>query len=293
MLNKKFIHLIMLAAMLTGLFSLKPATSAHAATQTVNTLTDENDGSCLDGDCSLRDAIAVSADNDTITFSVTGTIVLTAALTVDKSLTITGPGSAQLTLDGNNQYQIFILSDDTPTNTINISGMTMTKGYANPAVVCGGGAIRSWAFLTMNDVVITNNHAPADVVNCFYPRGGGVLFFNGKGSLTLTNSTISNNSTYWGGGGVYFQSQTGNVSLDNVIVDGNQSTGSDGGGMSIENALATASITNSTFSNNDAIGSGSRGGGLLLYKNITTPTVTIQNSTFSLNTAYDGGGIYI
>ena len=61
MLNKKFIHLIMLAAMLTGLFSLKPATSAHAATQTVNTLTDENDGSCLDGDCSLRDAIAVSA----------------------------------------------------------------------------------------------------------------------------------------------------------------------------------------------------------------------------------------
>lgn len=57
---RKLTYILMLAAMLMGLFSLHPATSASAATLTVNTLTDENDGSCLDGDCSLRDAIAAA-----------------------------------------------------------------------------------------------------------------------------------------------------------------------------------------------------------------------------------------
>ncbi|MBK8821800.1 MAG: CSLREA domain-containing protein [Anaerolineales bacterium] len=292
---KKIIHTLIVLAFLSGMFLSSPASPAHAATLTVNTLTDENDGSCLDGDCSLRDAIASAVDNDTITFSVTGTITLTAALTVDKNLTITGPGSGQLTLDGNNQFQIFLLSEEFPTNTINISGMTMTKGYANPLTVCGGGAIRSWAFLTMNDVVITNNHAPSSVGACEYPRGGGILFFDNEGSLTLTNSTVSNNSTAYGGGGIYFSSYNGNISLNNVTIDNNQTTEADGGGVEINNALSTVTITNSTFSNNDASGgSGTEGGGLKISAPNTTPTVTIQNSLFSSNTALqDGGGIYI
>jgi CSLREA domain-containing protein len=51
--------------------------AAYAATVTVSTTADENDGSCGDGDCSLRDAITVANPDDTIDFGVTGIITLT------------------------------------------------------------------------------------------------------------------------------------------------------------------------------------------------------------------------
>jgi CSLREA domain-containing protein len=73
--------------------SFSASWAAPAATITVNTLFDENDGSCRDGDCSLRDAIQVANSGANIQFSVTGTIVLThGQLAIDKQLTITGPG---------------------------------------------------------------------------------------------------------------------------------------------------------------------------------------------------------
>src|SRR5262245_14117096 len=67
---------------------------------TVNTLVDEQDGSIVDGDVSLRDAIAVAASGETIGFSVTGTINLTGLgdLVINKNLTINGPGASLLTI---------------------------------------------------------------------------------------------------------------------------------------------------------------------------------------------------
>src|SRR4030042_357843 len=89
------------ALLLTAfLFSIPFATPApvHAATLTVDTLTDEADGSCGDGDCSLRDAIALAEANagpDTIEFDVAGTITVDAAL---GGLPILGNG--ETTIDG-------------------------------------------------------------------------------------------------------------------------------------------------------------------------------------------------
>ena len=67
---------------------------------TVNTLVDEADGSIVDGDISLRDAIAVAPIGETINFSVTGTIQLSSLgqLNITKGVTIDGPGSLSLTL---------------------------------------------------------------------------------------------------------------------------------------------------------------------------------------------------
>ena len=45
---------------------LTPPSIAQAATITVDILADENDHSCIDGDCSLRDAIEVSNPGDQI-----------------------------------------------------------------------------------------------------------------------------------------------------------------------------------------------------------------------------------
>jgi CSLREA domain-containing protein len=61
-------------ALLLGFLS--SAGSVRAASLTVDTLTDENDGSCSAGHCSLRDAIGVASPGDTIVFKVKGTISL-------------------------------------------------------------------------------------------------------------------------------------------------------------------------------------------------------------------------
>ena len=54
----------------------------NSDTFTVNTLVDENDGSCAEGDCSLRDAIQVAVGGDTIDIDVTGTIVAATFLVI-------------------------------------------------------------------------------------------------------------------------------------------------------------------------------------------------------------------
>src|SRR6476620_5328274 len=80
------------------------ALSTQAATITVSNTNDSGAGS-------LRQAIADAHDGDTIDFGVTGTITLTTGeLLVDKSVTISGPGAASLTVDGNAADRVFYVS---------------------------------------------------------------------------------------------------------------------------------------------------------------------------------------
>ncbi|HXQ02552.1 MAG TPA: hypothetical protein VN801_06245, partial [Candidatus Udaeobacter sp.] len=63
------------------------AMQAHAATITVTNTNDSGPGS-------LRQALAIAHDGDTITFAVTGTIGLTSGgLLIGKDITISGPGN--------------------------------------------------------------------------------------------------------------------------------------------------------------------------------------------------------
>src|SRR5258707_341266 len=70
-------------------------TAAHAGRITVTNINDSGPGS-------LRQALMIAHDGDTITFAVTGTIVLTSGgLVIDKNVTISGPGPDRLSIDGN------------------------------------------------------------------------------------------------------------------------------------------------------------------------------------------------
>jgi hypothetical protein len=228
--------------------------STQAATITAINI---NDG----GAGSLRQAIADAHNGDTIDFGVTGTITLsTGELLVDKSITISGPGSDNLTVDGNHASHVFHVSGGV---TATVAGLSITNGGESPGA--GGGIYNDHSTLAIDHCTVSDNLGSV---------GGGVYNdgYSGIATLTVTNSTFSGNSVgapymVGSGGGIY----------------NNGSYGS-----------ATLTIANSTFSGNSA-GVADYGWGGAIYNDGYTGSATlmVNNSTFSGNSAgYHGGGIY-
>jgi len=155
------------------------------------------------------------------------------------------------------------LTDTTTPEAIDGPGaslVTVSGGGQVEVFNVGGGVNAAIAGLT-----ITNGSA-------FY-RGG---IFN-EGTLALTSSTVSNNSSPGGGsGGIY---SDGTLTLTNSTVSNN--TAEYGGG--IQNYSGMATLTNCTLAGNSA----SYGGGLLDYYG----TLLLNDSTVSNNSAEYGGGI--
>src|SRR5262249_51220168 len=106
--------------------------SLQAATITVANTNDSGAGS-------LRQAIADANDGDTVEFGVTGTITLTTGeLLVDKSITIGGPGSDNLTVDGNLAGRVFYVSSGV---TATIAGIAIANGNVQFHDLPSGGGI--------------------------------------------------------------------------------------------------------------------------------------------------------
>ncbi len=104
--------------------------------------------------------------------------------------------------------------------------------------------------------------------------------------LAISNSTISDNTASNNGGGIVSQNQT--LTLTNTTVSNNAANGGVGGGL--YNYAEISTISNSTISGNSA---GREGGGLYIGDDYRTTFHTIKNSTISGNTSdSDGGGIY-
>ena len=253
------------------LFGFQPVQTTRAATITVDTLSDENDGSCSNGDCSLRDAIEVAAGGDTIDFSVTGTISLSLGyLAIDKNLVISGPGPDDLTIRGDDTFYVFMI--DTGVDAT-ISGVTI-----NHASTDSGGGVFNWAgILTLSDVIISGNEEGS---------GAGIFNLGEDGTITVENSTITGNSADLAdGGGIH--NGSGSVEINNCTIIGNDAVGNGGG---IYNGTGTVTIqTGSTIGE---VGTGNTagtfGGGIFNDGG----TVTIDGSTVSGNDAANGCGIY-
>jgi len=129
--------------------------------------------------------------------------------------------------------------------------------------------------LTINHLSISNGNADT-------ATGGGIRNF---GTLVVANSTFSNNAGTWGGG-IANESNGVISSITDSTFSGNQAT-SGGGGIYNGSSGTITSITGTTFSGNSA--TSGDGGGLINYGAITA----IANSTFSDNLAngWGGGGI--
>ena len=190
---------------------------------------------------SLRQAINVTAlPGDTIVFDVTGTITLTfGELVIDKNLTISGPGAESLAISGNLASRVFRITGG---STVAISGVTIQDGKiivnVFPDNEGGGIFIEIGGTLTLTNSTLSGN-------STFYGGGGGGIA-NG-GTLTVTNSTVSGNSSYWGGGGI---ANYGTLTLTNSTLSGNSAPYSGG----IFNSYATATLKNTIVANSPSGG---------------------------------------
>ena len=270
----KYFSLFIIAICLFGI----AAANIQAATLTVDTLADDASLTACTAaadDCSLRGAITAAnaiPDDDVIDFSVTGEIVLSAngALpAVASNITISGPGTALLTVRRDAsaaEFRIFTVNGGM---TVTISGLTISGGK-DPVE---GGGIRNAGTLTINNSVLSGNSG--------HFQGGGI--FN-HGTLIVSNSTLTGNgapgqsSRFGGAGGGICNSATGTLILNNSTLSYNGAQV--GGGISNFGSLT---ISDSTFSGNSAVfeGGAISGGG------------TVRNSTLTDNRAsHRGGGIF-
>jgi hypothetical protein len=267
-------------------------------TWTVNSLGDTGTGTGKSGDLRycITQADATSGDN-TIDFSVTGTITLNSALPDLSNTTgltdIEGPGATSLTVArstaaGTPDFRIFTIDTGT---AVNIDGLTIMGGkadgngggidnesggtltvtnstIANNSAGTGGGIYNALGTMTVADSTIANNTAS---------RGGGIenAIFVDIGTVTVTDSTIANNSASIAGGIENLDVMT----VANCTVANN--SGSDFAGGIFNDATLT--LTGSAIANNSAGGYG--GGGIN-----NEGTMTATNSTIANNSAVSEGG---
>ncbi len=166
----------------------------------VTTASDVVDGNYSAGNLSLREAITLAnaaPDFNTITFdsSLSGsTIVLTGgelALSNDVSIDgdVNGDHKADIAISGNDASRIFNIAGSG--TDVSLDSLTLTNGYVDS----NGGAIYSGdaTTLAITDSTIQNSGTASG-------SGGGI---DTHGTLTVTGSTITGNTTAYFGGGVY------------------------------------------------------------------------------------------
>jgi uncharacterized repeat protein (TIGR01451 family) len=290
--RKNKLRTIAIMAAVTLLGAMANVRKIHAATIPVTSTAD--DGSAG----TLRAALLSAVDGDTIDATgVSGAIVLTnGELVVSNSISIAGPGPANLTVDANYLSRVMHIMPD---HTVTIDGLTIANGLSeaqsggDPAQF-GGGIWNDHSVLTVSNCTLSGNTASSGIGGGIY--SGGV---EGNAVLTIIASIISGNSATLGGGILNDGGSDGGLPgnailrISNSLISGN-SAELRGGGI-LNDAVggsATAEITASTIAGNSA---GDWGGGISNEGNgHGSATLTVSASTLTGNSAleHDGGGIF-
>ena len=217
---------------------------AGPKTLSVTKTADTNDGTC-DTDCSLREAIAAAASGDKVAVpSGIYTLTLGIELAIGKSFSVEGAGS------GDTIIQAHAQQNAATHRVFHVTGDNVA----------------------ISDVTIRHGN----------PSSGAGGIWNDGGSLTLTDSSVSNNGGTLGG---ILNTAGGTLTVTDSEVRNNTGTADSAGVLNSMNASGsprnTLSVVNSTISNNTSRGLWNGG------------TLTVSNTTISGNTfSGNGAGIY-
>ena len=153
---------------------------------------------------------------------------------------------------------------------VNVTGSTFTENTAQNGQ---GGAIYTTGTMTVTDSTFTENTAQ---------NGHGGAIYN-TGNLTVTDSTFKGNNAYseHAGGAIYNYYGTMNVTGSTFT----ENTTPNHGGGAIYSYYGTLAVSDSTFTGNTV----ATAGGAISN---TGGTLTVTSSTFTNNSALNGGAIF-
>jgi hypothetical protein len=222
----------------------------------------------------IRDAIAKGGGPRTFACEGPKTVTTLDEIIIDNDVILDGEGN--LTVDGNGDHRVFSVPEGV---SAELRWLTVTRGSAS------GGGVASEGTLTIRGCVISNNAAgsPSGATG----RGGGIL--NAR-QMIIIDTTVTWNSVSHGTGGGIYNSGSATLTLVNSTVSDNHAgidgSGAVGGGI---RNVGEMTIINSTVSENGAIGfSNVSGGGIS-----NGGTLTLTHSTVWGNTADSGDAIAV
>jgi hypothetical protein len=225
------------------------------------------DGQCEtavgNGVCTLRAAIEEAnahAGGDGIGFSIPTTdpgynpntgvytiYVFSTLPDISDAVNINGPGADKLILDGtpgNFGSRVFNV---TTAGTVNISGLTISRGFVDPGGGGEGGAgLQNVNSGTVNitSCKLTENEASGSINQTI---GGGAIYNVSNGRINVTGSTLQFNrasGVVFGSRGGAIWNKTGTITVSNSTLLGNTS-GYYGG--AILNEAGVVTVSGSTF----------------------------------------------
>ena len=278
--------------------ALMPVAAARAGTITVNTTADTLSGP----GCSLRAAIT-AANNHAATGGCPAgtngadTIILPAGT---YTLTIANAGGVNEDANATGDLDILeslIIQGAGAASTIIQAGTTSTNGIDK--VIAANPFCNTGVNVTIDGVTVRYGRNTQTFGEPDYSYTGGGIDWCAGGAgetFTLSNSVVSDNTNVNGyGGGLNIDSYPGTstANVTNVTFQNNRTLSAineaNGGAINIFGDMPTINITNSTFSNNLTTNTLSVGGALY-YRPTTQGALTINNSSFSNNTAACSGG---
>src|SRR5580704_19781783 len=200
------------------------------------------------------------------------------SILIPYTLKIIGSGAKTTIIDPGGQQNQAAAVGSEPRVPVTLSRMTF-RGAAG-LIDSGGGIYNCFGTLTVIDSIITGNRIRGG--NGIFGYGGGI--YNCPSStLTLINTTVSDNSAEIGGA----ICNGGMLTIINSTFSGNVARHRGGGGIA---NYGTLIITNSTFSGNSSGSSGLAGGILNGGLFQSSGALAINNSTLSGNAAGEGRG---
>jgi predicted outer membrane repeat protein len=219
------------------------------------------------GNCTLGEAI-VAANTDTTVDGCLSGANINAIQLMAGTYTLTAANNATNGANG--------LPSVTSEITIFGSGAVITRSSveSTPEFRIFHTALDS--SLTLHDLTISNGYIGSANLNDAY--GGGIY---AQGELTLDGVTVTGNSVTQGGGGIVVDSTDQPLTITNSTISDNSA--SSGGGVSTSTMMT---VTNSTFASNTA----TSGGGAILAR--TLLTISDSTFTGNFSNQY-GGAIYL
>lgn len=255
------------------------------------------EATCLADNISLSTGNAITINVPAGTYSLTSG-ELQPGSNGNATVTVTGAGAGATVVNAGGASRVFDLDANVVGGvTVTISGLTITGGsdssFGGGGIIGGSASATTGDTLTLNAVTVTDNASSVGSSAATNKFGGGVQFVGG--SLTITNSTISNNTSNSSPGtGVAYGAQGSaageHLTISNTTFSGNYGINTagtaqnNGGALYVKTAVGGTSydVTDSRFVNNSI--TSSTGGAILAVSG----TLNVSGSTFTGNTVSGG-----